>query len=287
MRETLFVDIKDLALVNILTYFGLIYINMHKYDDALKYHMRAFKVAEDIFPIGHSNISDCLTNIGNAYRGMNDYTKAFEYYEKATKNEEENSVKPDLIRLARNYDNMGICLFNQGNEETGLEYRMKSVRIIEKVHPRIHYANVVDSIGDIFSVKEMYDNALECYLISLNIKLQCLSSDDVSIAETLINIGDVYIEQEENQQWQSDEQYHIKARHYFEQALDIYITNKDINSIRTLNRIGSIYENIHKYHLALDYYGQAMEISEKYFPFDESFKKTNNDNITRVKQLLK
>ncbi len=78
-----------------------------------------------------------------------------------------------------------------------------------------------------------------------------------------------------------------KARYYFEQVLDIYTIKKDINCIRTLNRIGSIYENIHKYHLALEYYRQAVAIFEKYFPFDNSLKETNNDNIARVKYLMK
>lgn len=67
-------------------------------------------------------MTDCLTNIAIVYREMKDYNKSLEYFEKALKNEEQNHVKPHLIRLARNYENMGICLCDQGNDKIGLEY---------------------------------------------------------------------------------------------------------------------------------------------------------------------
>ena len=68
---------------------------------------------------------------------MNDYDEAFKYFEKGTKSETLHTKKSNPIQLARNYDNMGICLCQQGNETIGLKYRMKAVRIIVQVHSRI------------------------------------------------------------------------------------------------------------------------------------------------------
>ncbi|CAF1449040.1 unnamed protein product [Adineta steineri] len=287
IRETLYADIKNRNLVTIFKYFGLVYMKLEKYDDALANHIYALKVCEDIYPIGHSLISDCLTNIGNAYRGMKDYVKAMEYYEKTTNNEKQNPTKPNLIRLARNYESIAICLSDQGNDQAGLEYRMKYVRTMKNVDPRISYVNVIDYIADMFFNKNIYDNALECYLTSLEMKSKCLPIADVRTAETLENIGNTYFEQDKNQLCENDEQYQIKARCYYEKALDIYKIKNDITTIYILNRIASIYENIRQYHCALEYYEQAKYFIENYFSLENSIKETNEHDITRMKRLIK
>ncbi|UJR20180.1 hypothetical protein I4U23_023312 [Adineta vaga] len=288
IRDVSFPDVKDWTLVRILNHYGHVYVKLHEYEKALTYHLRALKVTEEIFPTGHSSITDCLTDIGIVYRHMNSYTKAFEYYKRAIQNEEQNCAETSWIRIARNYDSMGICLFKQDDEENGITYRLLAVRILDKVYPRLQHAKVVDSIGDICFVKEMYDDALECYCISLNIKLKYKKTkNDIDLAETLQNIGDVYFEKETEEHWKSNEQHQIKARFYYEKALTIYLTQKHEKAIHILNHIGSIYENISKYHLALQYYRQAIAIAEKDFPSDDAIKETSIDSIARVKWLLR
>ncbi|CAF1369806.1 unnamed protein product [Rotaria sordida] len=282
MREKLLLGKDDIALVDLLTSFGLVYTKLHQYGNALDYHMRALNRSRIILPSGHFTLTECFTNIGSVYREMEDYPKAFQYFESALKNEKENPTKDNLLRLALTYDQMGICLSCQGDIENGLEYRLKAVRLLEKVYPRIQYANAADTIGEVYFEFEGYDTALECFFISLNIKLKRLAINDIRTAETLMNIGNVFIKKAE-----ITKQYKIKARFYYEKALDIYTANKHINTIHILNRLGAIYENIHKYYLAIEYYRNALEKFENYFLSDDFLKQTCQNNLARIKWLIK
>ncbi|CAF1300973.1 unnamed protein product [Rotaria sordida] len=282
MRENLFSDIHDVNLLSTLTYFGLVLIKQHKYDDALIYSKRAFDLAKILLPIGHEDMTDCLTNIGIIYREMGNYSEAFEYFKKAHENEDVNPTKPSFIRLARNYDNMGMCLYQQGNDETGLKYRMKAVRLIEQASPRTQHADWIDTIGNIFLEKKIFDEALECYLISLNMKLECLPANHVDIADSLMFLGDVYVEKANLEH----KQCKLKARSYYEQALIIYQKLDHYNTIYILNAIGDIYEKMHKYRLAILYYRKALEMCEKYSSADKSVRERIENNMARIQWLM-
>jgi tetratricopeptide (TPR) repeat protein len=130
MRENLCIEIHDPELVYLLTNFGLVYVQLRKYNQAFIYHTRALKISLSLFPSGHVTITECFIYIGNIYREMEDYTKAFKYFEKALKNQNENSTKGNLLRLAQTYDHMGVCLCNKNDLQTGMEYRMKAIRLL-------------------------------------------------------------------------------------------------------------------------------------------------------------
>ncbi|CAF3844036.1 unnamed protein product [Rotaria sordida] len=286
IRETCFSDINDIGRVTIFTYIGLTFIKLHQYRDALTYLKRALQVGKIVYPIGHVKLTDCFINMGIAFREMGHYDTAFQYFENASKNEEQNSTKPNLISLARTYDSMGMCLCDQGDDEQGLEYRMKAVRIIEKVFPRPQYADCIDPIGHAFFTNEKYDCALECFFASLTIRVQCLPSDHIDIAQSFLLIGDVFFELEKIADWESIEQYRIKARFYYEQALAIYREKQHANTGYVLHSIGSIYENIHKYHRALEYYYQVWAWYQQYPPAEDSDREKCERSIARVKWFM-
>jgi tetratricopeptide (TPR) repeat protein len=137
-------------------------------------------------------------------------------------------------------------------------------------------------MGEAYFELERYDLALECFSISLDIKKKRLPINDICIAETLINIGDIFI-----RKGKSNEQYKIKARFYYEKALDIYISNKHISTVQIFHLIGLIYENMHKYHLAIEYYKKALKIFHHYSISDNSVLETCENNIARIKWLMK
>ncbi|CAF2781028.1 unnamed protein product [Rotaria sp. Silwood2] len=282
MRENLFSDIHDINLVSALEYFSLVLIKQQKYDDALTYLMHPLHLAQTLLPFGHEDITDCSTNIGIVYREMGDYIKAFEYFEKASNNDNINPTKPSPIRLARNYENMGICLYDHGDDENGLKYRMKAARLINQTTPRSQHADWIDTIGNVFSDKKLFDNALECYLISLNMKLECLLEDHVDIAESFMYLGDVYNEKVNVEK----EEYKFKAQSYYERALLIYQKWNHSNTVYIFNCIGGIYENIHEYRIAVEYYGKSLEMAEKYYPSNESVQQIYKNNIPRVELVL-
>jgi tetratricopeptide (TPR) repeat protein len=146
------------------------------------------------------------------------HAKAIEYFKKALKNERKNPMKANLIPLIQTCDNMRICLCYENDVPNGLEYRLRAIEMIEKVYPRTQFIFTIDDIGDICFTMGMYDDALECFRIDLNIKQKCLPINDVSTAKTRMNIGDIFIEKEKNRCWKSNEQYKIKVRSYYVKA---------------------------------------------------------------------
>ncbi|CAF5092639.1 unnamed protein product [Rotaria magnacalcarata] len=226
---------------------------------------------------------DCLTNIGIAYSGIDDYSEALKYFEKALENEAQSTTKSNLIQRARNYDNMGMCWYRQGDEKAGLKYRMEAVRIISQVHPRTQYADWIDTIGNAFIDKKLFDEALECYLTSLNMKADCLPADHIDVAESFMLIGDVYVEKNKIE---DSEQYDTKALCYYEKALTIYRDSDHPNIAYVLNSIGSIYENLNEYRLALEYYRDGCIMHQKYYPSEGTIRQLNESNISRIQQLM-
>ncbi|CAF1537065.1 unnamed protein product, partial [Rotaria sordida] len=96
---------------------------------------------------------------------------------------------------------------------------MKAVRLIDQLSPRTQYADWINTIGNIFFEKEFYDYALECYLIGLKMRLDCLPNEHLDIAESLMFLGDVYIKKD----------YLNQAQSYYEKALIIYENKEHVN----------------------------------------------------------
>jgi tetratricopeptide (TPR) repeat protein len=108
-------------------------------------------------------------------------------------------------------------------------------------------------------------------------RLKCLPNDHTDIADSYMFLGDVYNKKDSPNEAQS----------YYEKVLTIYEKKEHFNAIDVLNCIETIYENMRKYHLALQYYQRAFDFSEKYFSSNDLVKITNKNNINRVQPLIK
>ena len=281
MKDMLLPDVKDTVSIDIVKHLGLTLIKQHEPYKAMVYLRRALRMSEVVYPSGHKVITDCWTNLGIAHSELKQFDEAFENFTKAQENVGLNSENEDTIRLARIYDNMGISLCKQENHIHGLKYRMMAVRLIDKVHPRRQYALWIDTVGTAFFDQKLFDAALECYLMGLNMKLECIPENDTDIAESLMRIGDVYFQ---NSKMESKELYYSQAIEYYEMALEKYKKSDHENTAYLLNCIGSIYENLLKYDLALQYYSEAYTMFNSYFPFADDTIQLAKDNITRVQQ---
>jgi hypothetical protein len=77
-----------------------------------------------------------------------------------------NPTNVNWIPLIQTYDNMGFCLCQENDIPNGLEYRLRAIRMIKKVYPRIQFICTVDDVGDACFTMGMYDKALECFFLS-------------------------------------------------------------------------------------------------------------------------
>ena len=286
LRESLFSDIHDDSLVNLLNYLGLVFTKLYQHEDSLIYYQRAYTIAQSIYPVGHTRLTDCLTNLGICFREMKDYRKAFDYFEKASKKEEENSISPNLINLARTYDNMGICLSYQNADDQGLRYRMKAVRMMADVTPRPHHATWIDSVGDICFIQDQYEEALECYFQSLSIRVACQTDDVLSMAENFTNIAGVFAQLKKTPSHQKGYLCSIKARFYYESALTIYRKIKHPNAADILYSLGSMYEQMKFYRRALNYYQQGLAVHQPTTSFENIARNTLQESIVRMRWFI-
>lgn len=286
LRETLFTDINDTGLVYILSNLGLVFLRIHQYDSNLFYNERALQVARVIFPVGHPKLTDCLISVGISFREIKDYPNAMEYFERASRNTEENTNQPNQIGLARIYDNMGVCIFNQGDEDTGLKYRIKAVRILASLSPRLLYCACIDQIGDICFIKDELDLALECYFTSLGIRTECHLDDPLELTASFINIADTYVAMKKTCYNTAAKQCSIKARRYYEMALNVYQELQHSTVVDILYKLGSMYEYMKQYRRALDYYQQGLKSCEKNISSEIVDAETFEECISRVRWLI-
>jgi|LGOV01.1.fsa_nt_gb tetratricopeptide (TPR) repeat protein len=75
----------------------------------------------------HAHVAQDYDNIGVAYRGMGQYDRAIEYYEKAVAILEE--ITPEHILLPSPYNHIGIAYRYKNDYDRAVEYHEKALRI--------------------------------------------------------------------------------------------------------------------------------------------------------------
>lgn len=163
-------------------------------------------------------------------------------------------------------------------------------------------ANCYHSLGTVASTKGKYDQSLQWYLDSLEIKMQILKPYDPNIASSYNSIAIVYRKKGDYQQaldsyekssiiWKKlygenhpkvamclnnigavyeDQKNYSKALECYEKALNIAEKYLSIDYYRALsathNNLGNVYYKLNDYNKSLDHYTKALEIKSKFLP---------------------
>ena len=199
--------------------------------------------------------SNCLNNIGRAYRLKGEYKKAIECYEKALeirlKITGENH--PDTATI---YNNIGEAYYYKGEYDRAIEFYKKAVKIraqtLGEMHPDI--ATSYNDIGMAYFYKGEYDKAIECYKKAVKIRIHTLGEMHPYTASSYNNIGVAYYGKGE----------HDKSIEYYQKALKIRLkTLGETHTAICYNNIGEAYHCKGEYDKAIEYREKAREIWEK------------------------
>lgn len=189
-------------LSNALSNIGLIYQAQGDIPKALEYGHKSLKIQEEIGDKGA--IAGSLNIIGHVFKGQGEVSKALEYFQKSLKIIEEIGDKQGITG---SLNSIGGIYMTQGNMIKALDCFQKTLKILEELGDKKGISILLNNIGMIYfehgdpSVTSSKEDALragipialEYYQKSLKIKEEI--GDKNGIANTLNNIGTVYIKQ--------------------------------------------------------------------------------------------
>jgi len=215
----------------------------NKFQAAIAHYSQAYKI-DNIRRRALAGAA--LDNIGLMYARLNQYEKAFSYYERATSLYRE--IK-DRNGEANTLNNIGVVYRKLSQYQKALNYYNQALPIYHELKNRDGEANSLVNIGVVYDSLSHYQKALVYYNRALPVYREV--KDRNGEANTLNNLGVAYANLSQFQ----------KALSYYNQALPIRRTIKDRGGeATTLNNIGTVYRKIGNYRRALAYYNQALPI---------------------------
>lgn len=164
---------NKMAVARNLSNIGVIYMDQGNRQKALLYYSQALEVNED--GKNRFEIASCLGNIGLAYDLMATtmlkeqgqslasdtlFNKAFEYYFKALKMDEEIQ---DIKGIASKYGNIGSLYVIRKNYVLAEEYLLKALEISTRIRAMDLQKDHNDFLSNLYTVKGNYKKAFDHY----------------------------------------------------------------------------------------------------------------------------
>jgi len=263
-------------------FYGVLYYNQGKYEDALKYYFSALKIFEEnISDLNKSRIGTSYYNIGVVYNQIGNYTLAKEYFSKSM-DIRKKFYNSDHPKLAYIYNGIGGVCQNLGEYGEALKYYFITLKIFQQTLYPNHtcIATLYNNIGSVYYNQGKYDETIEHYMKALNIREEVLGREHPETADTYNNIGTLYETQNKL----------LEAIEYYSRAFDIYKKNIGINHPNTAtisNNIGSAYKKKGEYKEALDYFLIALQICKETVGTKHFLTASINNNISSIYEIKK
>lgn len=210
------------------------------YEKAKNLHQEALPIYEKFYGPNHVEVAEVLDNLGDDYSALKNDRKATESYEKeliiyekdlAIKEGRYGSNSVEVAEALRNFGNV----YRNFNDFQNAEKQYKKELEIRKRHYDSYTTKVVDDYrANMFSKTNVPYIPIE--VLEKNYREEKVSRE-IKIAETLGNLGDVYLDAKDYQ----------KAKELFQKVLDIEEKNPDkfIDS-NTLEKLKEITESFIK-----------------------------------------
>lgn len=148
--------------------------------------------------------------------------------------------------------NLGNVYSNKGAYEDALEYYFRALEIVEKLDNKLEIAWLHSNIGVTYRRISRYELAIEHYIKSLQLAEELNDKPIISMVNN--NIGNIYFSQE----------YYEKALEYYLKSLEIKKELADREGIATSqNNIASLYVRLKKYDQALEFAMNALKIKKE------------------------
>lgn len=242
------------SLSTTLGYIGIIHDIMGNYDEALKAHQQTMRLREELND--KRGVAASVTNLGILHQKINNYDEAMSFYERALK------VWKELKReqeQAATYNNMGAVEDLLGNYEAALNYYRQALTIWEKLESTHSIAIALSNIGNIQAILGNYEEALVQMERAYDIRRSV--GDRLGSASSLLDIAELY-----NKLGQVN--LSLEAAH---EALELAEQTGSWPMIRDVHEVLSeYYKNLEQYRTALEHFSQFKSANDSVFNIESS-----------------
>ncbi len=227
-RDRKFEKKSQIGMASCYSYFGIINSDKGRYESALEYYFKSFKIFEKLDD--KKKMASCYGNIGNIYRVTSQYDKAIEYFIKTLKIYEAADYKNGISGC---YNNIGIIQEELNNFDKAIDYYLKALKLKEEIGDKKGMSQCYSNLCISYKHLKNYDKAKEYCYKALKIGEELGNKED--IAACYGNLGNICTTQKN----------YDKAIEYYLKSLKIDEELGDINSLSL------VYGNISLLHLTI------------------------------------
>ncbi len=184
---------------------------------------------------------------GRSHFQLNDLNKTLENYIASA---EYYKTLQDTLKMAEEYNEIGVIYKNMGEYVKALDYYAKVLKLIEHRESSLTLANTLMNIGQSYSYLGYHEKSIEYFIKAIR-KWEDLD-DKTGLALAYGNLGNLYYNLKE---YSMSLEYYQMAQRFFAEDNN----QKSLASI--LNNIGLIYNNFSDNETALEYFESAKTLS--------------------------
>ncbi len=188
--------------------------------------------------------------LGKIFNELKLFIPAFDEFSKALMISE---TEKDAGRMAISLANMGRAAFFAGRPEEATVNYFRAMKITEDLGNRQLHVMILTDFADIQASLNQSTKAIEFYLQALQLELSIVNRNNLSIAEILLNLGNLSQKLKETE----------NAKNYYLDALGyLRMENPDINIQRQLHyRLGIIAADQNDYDRSNSHFKKCLNIS--------------------------
>ncbi len=188
--------------------------------------------------------------VGKCYYKIGYFSAALSHYHQII----DNDGFTDHVLRGDCYNEIATVMYKQGQLKDALKYIEQAQKFVDGSTPK--KAEIYNNLGRIYYKMKEFQKALFYFQLSLSIKEQIFSLNDIEIAVSYNNLGVIYMELDNLE----------RALKYLEISLSIRrekIGENHLDTATTYNNIASVYLKKNKVNDAREYFEKALEIREK------------------------
>jgi adenylate cyclase len=167
---------------------GMTYDRQKNYPAALENYLRALNFIENT---RDGRLASCYHNIGLIYFFTNDFSMAFEYFQKALEVRKELG---DPNRIANALGALGRIQQEQGKPAEAINSYMASIEPLEKEGDKRRLSSIYRSIGETYLGVADYESAKKYFLLALHVYQESPIQHEIELAFTYQAMGDYYLQ---------------------------------------------------------------------------------------------
>ena len=207
---------EHVAYAQALSDVSLIYDRMGESSKALGLRLESIAILEKLDD--RWRLARGYQNLGALYSKFGDYRKLLEYSEKAL-SMAKTEYGEESPAVAAILENMGVAYWNLGQMNKAKEHYLQTLRMRQKLLGDQHWqlGNTYQNLASISQTEGDQQASIDYSLKAYEIRLSALGSEHPRTIESLREIGNVYLH---NEQYGDAEKYIKQAVHLFQQKYD-------------------------------------------------------------------